>query len=179
MRQASHALATMIKVPSTAAACKPSTKAARAATRSGSANEGDRPSATVRAPPRVEAPACASADHRAFDFWVGRWDVYPTAQPEKLVAHSLIERLYGGCAVRENWSPLSGNDGTAGSLDGLIAAAPINGGQGDDKCGTLHGARNFSGVFAAKNTLRETPDSCRVCLKEDRTGRYCAIVTPL
>ena len=47
MRQASSALATMITVPSHAAACRPSTKAARAALRRVSASGAGRPSATV------------------------------------------------------------------------------------------------------------------------------------
>lgn len=59
-------------------------------------------------------PACDSAQHRQFDFWVGRWDVY---RPDtgKLVAHSLVEKLYAGCAIRENWMPLQGTGG--GSLN--------------------------------------------------------------
>ena len=59
-------------------------------------------------------PACGSAQHRQFDFWVGRWDVY---RPDtgKLVAHSLVEKLYAGCAIRENWMPLQGTGG--GSLN--------------------------------------------------------------
>jgi hypothetical protein len=48
--------------------------------------------------------ACSSAEHRAFDFWVGRWDVYRT-DTDALVAHSLIERMYDGCAIRESWMP--------------------------------------------------------------------------
>ena len=85
------------------------------------------PAAFAQSPPAIapRPPPCASAEHRAFDFWVGRWDVYPTAQPEKLVAHSLIERLYNGCAIRENWSPLSGNDG--GSLSSYIGGAVADG----------------------------------------------------
>lgn len=59
-------------------------------------------------------PACDTAAHRQFDFWVGKWDVYPTGK-DTLVAHSLIEKLYGGCAVRENWMPLKGGGG--GSLN--------------------------------------------------------------
>ena len=58
------------------------------------------PSAAPAAPP----PACASADHHAFDFWIGRWDVYRT-DTHALVAHSLVELMYDGCAVRENWMP--------------------------------------------------------------------------
>jgi len=60
-------------------------------------------------------PACTASEYRQFDFWVGRWDVYSKKSPEKKVAQSLIERLYSGCAVRENWMPLSGGDG--GSLN--------------------------------------------------------------
>jgi len=55
-------------------------------------------------------------ENRQFDFWVGHWDVYPKKTPEKMVAHSVIERLYSGCAIRENWMPLvAGGDG--GSLN--------------------------------------------------------------
>jgi len=57
---------------------------------------------------------CSASEHRQFDFWVGAWDVYPTGQ-DNLVAHSLIESVYGGCGVRENWMPLSGKGG--GSLN--------------------------------------------------------------
>jgi len=60
--------------------------------------------------------ACASAENRQFDFWVGRWDVYPKKTPEKKVAQSVIEKLYAGCTIRENWMPLvTGGDG--GSLN--------------------------------------------------------------
>lgn len=58
--------------------------------------------------------ACAAPEHRQFDFWVGRWDVYQTGKAP-LVAHSLIEKLYNGCAIRENWMPLKGTPG--GSLN--------------------------------------------------------------
>ncbi|HKP34594.1 MAG TPA: hypothetical protein VJT70_07430 [Sphingomicrobium sp.] len=65
------------------------------------------------APAKPAAP-CAAPEHRQFDFWVGRWDVYPTGK-DKLVAHSLIESVYNGCGVRENWMPLSNQPG--GSLN--------------------------------------------------------------
>src|SRR2546423_442652 len=58
---------------------------------------------------------CAAPENRQFDFWVGEWDVYPKKSPEKMVAQSHIEKLYSGCAIRENWMPLvAGGDG--GSL---------------------------------------------------------------
>lgn len=54
---------------------------------------------------------CATAEYHQFDFWVGRWDVYNKGG--KLVAHSLIEPVYG-CGIRENWMPLNNQPG--GSL---------------------------------------------------------------
>lgn len=62
-------------------------------------------------------PPCQETERRQFDFWVGDWDVYPTGQ-DVLVAHSTIEKLYGGCAVRENWKPLKGTGG--GSLNAFV-----------------------------------------------------------
>jgi len=68
-------------------------------------------------------PSCGAAENRQFDFWVGYWDVYPKKTPEKMVAHSLIEKLYYGCVIRENWMPLiAGGDG--GSLN---AYRPVDG----------------------------------------------------
>lgn len=58
------------------------------------------------------APAgCASAESHQLDFWVGHWSVSPKAAPQSKVATSLIEKLYSGCAIRENWMPLRGGDG--------------------------------------------------------------------
>ena len=67
-------------------------------------------SALAQKPP---ANACAQPQRAQLDFWVGSWDVYPTGMT-KLVAHSRIEKLYAGCAIRENWMPLGGTGG--GSL---------------------------------------------------------------
>ncbi len=64
------------------------------------------------APP--PAKPCASALYQGFDFWVGHWDVYPNikdAAKAPLIAHSKIEKLYGGCVIRENWMPLQGLGG--------------------------------------------------------------------
>ena len=55
------------------------------------------------AAPAQAEQACATPAHHAFDFWVGRWDVFDTHSGD-IAGHSLIERLYQGCAIRENWS---------------------------------------------------------------------------
>ena len=59
----------------------------------------------------VPPAACAAAEYHQFDFWVGRWDVYDKSG--QLVAHSLIESVYG-CGIRENWMPVGKTGG--GSL---------------------------------------------------------------
>lgn len=58
---------------------------------------------------------CATKESRQFDFWVGKWDVHAKATPQTKVATSLIENLHHGCAIRENWMPLS--DHTGGSIN--------------------------------------------------------------
>lgn len=62
-------------------------------------------------------PACAASEHRQFDFWVGRWTVSPTGK-DQAVAESLIEKVYSGCGVRENWMPKTHQDG--GSLSNFV-----------------------------------------------------------
>jgi hypothetical protein len=72
--------------------------------------------AAQAAPP---TQTCDGPQFRALDFWVGDWDVYPNGR-DNLVAHSKIEKLYSGCAIRENWMPLRGSQG--GSLSGFDPA---------------------------------------------------------
>ncbi|HEX4533416.1 MAG TPA: hypothetical protein VH000_04225 [Rhizomicrobium sp.] len=68
--------------------------------------------ANAAAPP---PPAgCKAPQSRQLDFWVGKWNIYPKATPDKQTATSVVESLYEGCAIRENWKPLAGSGG--GSL---------------------------------------------------------------
>lgn len=71
--------------------------------------------AVAPATPPPAPPKCEGPEYAAFDFWVGDWDVYPAGSDQQ-VANSKIEKLYNGCAVRENWMPLKGAGG--GSLNG-------------------------------------------------------------
>lgn len=50
--------------------------------------------------------ACASADERQFDFWVGEWDVSGTGYTA-VVAESTITLADEGCLVLENWRPFA------------------------------------------------------------------------
>lgn len=64
------------------------------------------------AEPAPAPPSCATAEHQAFDFWLGEWDVYPAGQADP-VATSRIEKVSAGCAIRETWMPLRGGGGAS------------------------------------------------------------------
>jgi len=60
-------------------------------------------------------PCMGDPKAREFDFWVGRWNVYPTGT-QTLVGHSLVQIVSGGCALLENWEAL-GNASSGKSLN--------------------------------------------------------------
>jgi hypothetical protein len=63
-------------------------------------------------------PGCDTPESHQLDFWVGKWEVHPNGA-NKIIAHSLIEKKYRGCAIRENWMPLGKElTGGGGSLSG-------------------------------------------------------------
>jgi hypothetical protein len=60
------------------------------------------------APPAKPAPAdCHDKAHRAFDFWLGEWEVSDTASGVP-IAQSRIERIAGDCAIRETFTQTVG-----------------------------------------------------------------------
>jgi hypothetical protein len=58
-------------------------------------------------PPATLPARCAAPEYRQFDFWIGEWRVFQTAKPDEMVGSSLIESVYNGCGIRENWRPFS------------------------------------------------------------------------
>jgi hypothetical protein len=59
--------------------------------------------------PPAPAPACTAAEHRQFDFWLGRWNVF---NPKgKQVGTSEIESFAGGCGIEERWASANGITG--------------------------------------------------------------------
>ena len=78
----------------------------------------------LAAPAAAQAPAgCDTPESHQFDFWVGKWEVHPSGA-DKIIAHSLIEKKYTGCAIRENWMPLGKEvSGGGGSLSLYDAGA--------------------------------------------------------
>ncbi|MGQ0799404.1 MAG: hypothetical protein ACT4NL_04730 [Pseudomarimonas sp.] len=63
---------------------------------------------TTTSPP---PPACESSAHRAFDFWVGEWEVTGGPKLDQVVGHNTIERAASGCALYEHWRNSTGQDG--------------------------------------------------------------------
>lgn len=63
---------------------------------------------------------CTSSDHRAFDFWLGEWDVSGSGT-SALVAESSITLHDQGCAILEHWRPFQGASGH--SINGYDSGA--------------------------------------------------------
>lgn len=63
-------------------------------------------SAVVRA---AEAPACNTSNHRAFDFWIGEWQV--KTPDGKLAGINRIERKHEGCVLHEQYRTERGYSG--------------------------------------------------------------------
>ena len=70
------------------------------------------PPAVAQAPaPHPKPLACASSDHRQFDFWAGRWSVFtPDGKP---AGENRIDAIDDGCALHERWQGAGGFNGTS------------------------------------------------------------------
>ena len=60
------------------------------------------PAAYAQTQQQPPPPTCAAPEHRAFDFWLGEWDVYVTGT-ENLAGRSSIRSEDGGCVITEHW----------------------------------------------------------------------------
>ena len=65
----------------------------------------------VSAPTAAQSPpaACSSAEHRAFDFWIGEWNVHGPGG--KLAGTNSIKREIGGCVLHERYDTGRGYSG--------------------------------------------------------------------
>ncbi len=60
--------------------------------------------------PNPSAPvACATAEYRQFDFWVGDWEVRDSTGT--LQGTNSITKIEGGCVLQEMWRSASGGTG--------------------------------------------------------------------
>jgi hypothetical protein len=48
-------------------------------------------------------PKCSAPQSRQLDFWIGEWNVTDQTDGQH-AGQSHVEKLYGGCVLRENWS---------------------------------------------------------------------------
>jgi hypothetical protein len=53
----------------------------------------------------AQTAPCAAAAHRAFDFWLGEWQVH--TPDGKLAGHNSIRREYDGCVLHERYTAAS------------------------------------------------------------------------
>jgi hypothetical protein len=53
---------------------------------------------------------CSAAEYKQFDFWVGEWNVFEfkNGQPGAPQGASRINRIFGGCAIQEEFLDASG-----------------------------------------------------------------------
>ncbi len=64
---------------------------------------------TTSSPAQDQSPPCMSAAHRAFDFWVGEWNVH--GANGKLAGTNSIKREIGGCVLHERYDTGRGYSG--------------------------------------------------------------------
>ena len=63
----------------------------------------------VKSPAFPVSSSCDDAPHHRLDFWIGEWEVTnPSGGRE---GSNVIEKVEGGCAVRERWTEASGGTG--------------------------------------------------------------------
>jgi hypothetical protein len=63
------------------------------------------------APSSLSRPCVNAPEHRAFDFWLGEWDVRPAAHPERPPSRSRIELVEDGCVLQELYTTPAGYSG--------------------------------------------------------------------
>lgn len=74
------------------------------------------PPAQTARPPQPAPIDCADADHSAFSFWLGDWDV--STRSGVVVATSTIASIADGCAIEENFHQTVGPGGVVASYRG-------------------------------------------------------------
>lgn len=65
--------------------------------------------ARAQAQAQPAAAACSGPEYRAFDFWLGQWDVY--AAGGKLAGTNTITSEHGGCVLHEHYATERGYSG--------------------------------------------------------------------
>src|SRR5262249_42978271 len=64
----------------------------------------------------ANAAECKAPGYRQLDFWVGDWDAFDADNPSKPVARTRIDRILGGCVLREDYQDTNGMKGQSFSI---------------------------------------------------------------
>jgi len=67
--------------------------------------------AQTATPPAAAPPACTSAEHRQFDFWIGEWEV--RRADGQRAGRNRITREHGGCVLHERYTAVGGYTGSS------------------------------------------------------------------
>ncbi len=54
------------------------------------------------------AAPCSASVNRAFDFWVGEWDVFDVDKPDTVAAHARVDLILGDCVLHEDYQQVDG-----------------------------------------------------------------------
>jgi hypothetical protein len=68
-------------------------------------------SEVVKAFDVMARPCMHDARYRELDFWIGEWDVRPSANPGAPPSESIITLEFNGCVIHEHWKPGNGAAG--------------------------------------------------------------------
>jgi len=63
-----------------------------------------------------KSPPCSGLEYHQFDFWVGDWDAFSTDKPATPEARLRVDRILGGCVVREDYRDVYGHEGQSFSI---------------------------------------------------------------
>ena len=117
-------------------------------------------------------PACTSAEHHQFDFWIGEWNV--TLPNGKYAGTNRIEPILTGCVLRETWSGAGGMHGTSYNIYDA-AARHWHQTWVDDGGSLLQLDGAFQdGKMVVPESRRATPRPRSSVSLGPRTGRKCA-----
>lgn len=61
-----------------------------------------------------QVPPCSGSEYRQFDFWLGKWSV--ETPDGKTAGTNEITQILSGCALREEWTGVTGSRGTSYSM---------------------------------------------------------------
>ncbi len=76
-----------------------------------------RPASAASAQSSTPPPtACTSDEYRAFDFWIGDWDVVEVSAPATKVDHTRVDSILNGCVLHEDYRQEDGMHGESFSI---------------------------------------------------------------